>query len=206
MQPTSAAKGQDAFFRTNNSGYGTHWQAGQTNDPMEVPQYRDLVSFVCSQQFFLFLRFMYFKMKLSLIIFSFRLFQGQRDLALKNSQRTFKHQILREMREKGELDTQIYGKIKEDMASIKKQDVVPRPFPARAEELTRPENALKIGNALYTTTAMSYGQSQPAQADMPIKYFPRPEAFTSTFLGGQYSDTGLNTVATKSRLPKNWDP
>ena len=44
MQVTSAAKGQMSFFRTNNGGYGTAWEAGQTNDPTEVPQYRDLVS------------------------------------------------------------------------------------------------------------------------------------------------------------------
>lgn len=44
MQVTDAAKGQQAFFRTNNGGYGTVWEAGQTKDPMEVPQYRELVS------------------------------------------------------------------------------------------------------------------------------------------------------------------
>ena len=45
MQVTEAAKGQKAFYRSNNGGYGTTWQAGQTNDPAEVPQYRELVSF-----------------------------------------------------------------------------------------------------------------------------------------------------------------
>ena len=44
MLPTSAANGQAVFFKTNNSGYGTKWEAGQTNDPAEVPQYKDLVS------------------------------------------------------------------------------------------------------------------------------------------------------------------
>ena len=126
-------------------------------------------------------------------------------MALKNSQRTYKHQILKEMREKGELDTQIYQRIKNDMGAVKKQDVVSRQFPAQAHELTRPEPALKVGNPLYTTSSMTYGVTQPAQADMPNKYFPRPEAFTSTFLGGQFSDTGLNCASTKSRLPSNWD-
>lgn len=32
-------------------------------------------------------------------------------MALKTSQRTYKHQMLQELRERGELDTQIYGKI-----------------------------------------------------------------------------------------------
>ena len=44
MQVTDAAKGQPAFFRTNNGGYGTAWEAGRTDDPTEVPQYRELVS------------------------------------------------------------------------------------------------------------------------------------------------------------------
>ena len=49
MQVTEAAKGQGAFFKTNNSGYGVKWEAAATvtanqNDPNEVPQYRELVS------------------------------------------------------------------------------------------------------------------------------------------------------------------
>ena len=109
------------------------------------------------------------------------------------------------MREQGELDTQVYGKIKTDMTAVKKQDVVPRAFPAKAEEIKQPTHALKVGNALYTTSAMGYGQKVPASQDLPNKYFPRPEAFTSTFLGGQFNDTGLNTASTKSRTPLHWD-
>ena len=54
------------------------------------------------------------------------LFQGERELALKNSLRTYKHEMLKEMRENGELDTEIYGRIKSDMNAIKKADVIPR--------------------------------------------------------------------------------
>ena len=61
------------------------------------------------------------------------------------------------------VDAQIYGKIKQDMAAVKKVDVPPRPFPAQAAELTKPENALKVGNPLYTTSSMGYGGVQPAQ-------------------------------------------
>ena len=89
--------------------------------------------------------------------------QGDRDLALKNSQKTYKHQLLREMREKGELDTQIYAKIQHDMAQVKRQDAAPRQFPAQAEQLTKPENALRVGNPLYTTSSMNYGSTIPAQ-------------------------------------------
>ena len=52
---------------------------------------------------------------------------------------------------------------------------------------------------------MNYGNEMPQSMDMPTKYYPRPEAFTNTFLGGQFSDTGLNTTKTKSRLPTNVD-
>lgn len=38
------------------------------------------------------------------------------------------------------------------MASIKKQDVIPRDFPAKAEEMKYPPNALNIGNLLYRTS------------------------------------------------------
>ena len=90
MQVTEAAKGQQAFFRTNNGGYGTQWEAGMVNEPAEVPQYKEL---------------------------------GERNMALKNSQRTYKHQVVREMRENGEVDAQIYAKIKSDMSVAKKQEV-----------------------------------------------------------------------------------
>ena len=40
------------------------------------------------------------------------------------------------------------------MKAVKKVDVPPRAFPAQADELTKPENALKVGNPLYATSAM----------------------------------------------------
>jgi len=36
------------------------------------------------------------------------------------------------------------------------------------------------------TGNMTYGNQLPSQMDMPTKYFPRPVAFTDTFLGGQF--------------------
>ncbi len=67
-----------------------------------------------------------------------------------------------------------------------------------------PESAIKVGNPLYATSAMSYG-NQPKPQDAPNKYYPRPEAFTSTFLGGQFSDTGLNTKMTPHRVHASKD-
>ena len=74
--------------------------------------------------------------------------------------RTYKHEALKEMRENGELDTQIYGRIKYDMTQIKKQAVIPRPFPAVAEEIKHPEQALKK-NLIYQTSNQGYGAKIP---------------------------------------------
>jgi hypothetical protein len=92
------------------------------------------------------------------------------------------------MRETGQLDTQIYPRIKEDMSSVKKNEIAAaaRPFPAKQEDIKYPEPALKVGNPLYMTGNMTYGNQIPSQMDMPTKYFPRPVAFTDTFLGGQF--------------------
>ena len=59
--------------------------------------------------------------------------KGEREIALKNSLRTYKHEVLKEMRENGELDIMIYDKIKKDMSSIRKESVLPKSFPATAE-------------------------------------------------------------------------
>ena len=125
-------------------------------------------------------------------------------MALKNSKRTYKHELLKEMREKGELDPQVYGTIKENMNSVKMNAVVPRQFPSDAEQMSYPEHSLKSKNALYETSSMTYG-NKPSRQDQPTKYFPRPEAFTSTFLGGQFQDTGLNTNKTPSRVHSHYD-
>ena len=115
--------------------------------------------------------------------------------------RTFKHEALKEMRENGELDTQVYGRIKYDNAQIKREDVIPRPFPAKAENIKYPEQALKK-NLLYQTSNQSYGSKIPQTEDLPTKYFPRPESFTGTFNGGNFIDTGLNTAMDKKFVDK----
>ena len=109
------------------------------------------------------------------------------------------------MRENGELDTVVWSKIKEDMGSIKKNEVQPKEFPAKQEEIKYPEHALKIGNPLYNTSNMSYGAFVPSKMDMPTKFFPRPPEFTATFLAGKYVDNGLITVQTPSRVHASLD-
>ena len=109
------------------------------------------------------------------------------------------------MREAGELDVMVYEKIKKDMGSIRKEAVLPRSFPATAEQVKYPDHGLNIGSLLYRTSNMQYGSTKPSQQDLPTKYFPRPEAFTNHFLGGQFSDTGLNTFKTPSRVHTTYD-
>lgn len=77
--------------------------------------------------------------------------------------RTYKHEILKEMRENGELDAHIYDKIKSDMGAVKKQDVIPKPFPSSATEMKYPEHALNVGSLLYRTSNMVYGNVKPNQ-------------------------------------------
>ena len=102
------------------------------------------------------------------------------------------------MRENGELEPELYERVKHDRAQIKKQDVVPRIFPTACKDITYPEPVHKK-NLLYQTSNQAYGSTLPVEADMPTKYFPRPENFTGTFNGGMYVDTGLNTWKNKSK-------
>ena len=130
---------------------------------------------------------------------------GERDLALKHATKTMKHKILAEMREQGALDTEIYAKVKADKSAIKKQDVIPKHFPSAAEKMNYPGSALNKDNPLYQTSNNSYGKKMPSKLDFPKKYFPKNNYFTGTFLGGNFSDTGLNTFSTTSNVHKNLD-
>ena len=118
---------------------------------------------------------------------------GVRSLALNHTKKVFKHKLLAEMRENGSLDVEIYDRIKADKAAVKKQDVIPKQFPSNPEEMKYPEPVLNKGNPLYQTSNNAYGTKKPTQLDFPKKYFPKNNQFTGTFLGGNFSDTGLNT-------------
>lgn len=66
------------------------------------------------------------------------------------------------MRENGELDTEIYEKVKTDMAAAKKQTVIPKEFPGATQEMKYPDHGLNIGNLLYRTSNMGYGTTKPS--------------------------------------------
>ena len=125
-------------------------------------------------------------------------------MALKNSIRTYKHEALKAMRETGEFEPVLAEKVKHYASLIKKPEVEARSFPAKAEDVKYPGQALKK-NLVYTTANESYGSKLPVKEDMPTKYFPRPECFTGTFNGGTYIDTGLNTFKTPSKVHSNLD-
>ena len=78
-------KENNPFFRTVNGGYGTAWASHENGRNPTKAENTPQYSDI-----------------------------GQRELALKHSQRTFKHEVLKEMRENGELDSEIYGAIKEN--------------------------------------------------------------------------------------------
>jgi len=73
------------------------------------------------------------------------------------------------MRENGELDTQIYDRIKNDMNVAKKTSVIPKEFPGARDEMKYPEPGLNIGNLLYRTSNMNYGNTKPSEQDLPCK-------------------------------------
>ena len=130
---------------------------------------------------------------------------GQRDLALKHTTKTLKHKLMAEMREKGALDTDVYDRIKQDKEAVIKQDTIPKTFPSKAEEMQYPEPVLNKGNPLYITSNTLYGKSKPSTLDFPKKYFPKNNKFTGTFLGGNFTDTGLNTHSNPSKVHKAYD-
>ena len=76
------------------------------------------------------------------------------------------------MRDQGELDTQIYGKVQSDMAAVKKSHVNPKSFPVNAAEIKYPPNALNTGSLLYRTSNMNYGAQIPNAQDLPCKFLP----------------------------------
>ena len=157
------------FFRTANSGYGENWKA--TSEPGEEVKLPAKLSGVPEYKDF-----------------------GERELALNTSLKTYQHKVLAQMREDGELDSVgVYDRIKHEKDMIKKQDVVPKAFPAQGQEMKYPEPALKAVNPLWKTSSQNYGGKKPVENDMPNAYFPKNNQFTTGFLGGNFHDTGLNT-------------
>ena len=113
------------------------------------------------------------------------------------------------MRDNGELDVLVHNDIQEQKKIVKKAEAYSKVFPTKnfadqGYEIVHPQHALNVGNPLFQTSSMSYGQ-KPVKSDLPNKYFPRPPKFTETFHGGQFTDTGLNTTKTPSRVHTTYD-
>ena len=83
------------FFRTSNTGYGENWLSagGSTINPVK---HSDVP--------------VYKEI-------------GERELALGHVKAIYKHKLLQEMREQGELDTEIHKQIEEEKKLLKKLDV-----------------------------------------------------------------------------------
>ncbi len=71
------------------------------------------------------------------------------------------------MKEKGELDTEIYQKIKAEKEMIKKQDCYSKDFPSKADTVKYPEAGIKTTNPLFQTSNGGYGTSKPTEHDIP---------------------------------------
>ena len=117
--------GGNPFFRTENGGYGTQWASHESGkNPVKAENTPQYRE------------------------------AGERELALKNSQKTYKHEVLKEMRENGELDVLVYHDIKNNQNAIKRVDVSSKTFPAKVDEIKYPEQAIKVGNPLFQTSSM----------------------------------------------------
>ncbi len=178
VRPQEPAEEKAQFFRTSNRQYGENWLS-DGNDATN-PIKKDAVP-------------LYKEI-------------GERELGLGHIKRVFKHKLLAEMRENGELDEDIYeSKIKAQAKQIKKADVEPKAFPTRAEDMKYPEPVMNKGNPLYATSNTAYGGKLPTTTDTATKFYPKNTSFTSTFLGGNFADTGLNTAVNPSKVHANLD-
>ncbi len=48
------------------------------------------------------------------------------------------------------------------MGAVKKQDIIPKQFPAQADQMKYPEHGLNVGSLLYRTSNMNYGSTKPS--------------------------------------------
>ena len=79
-------------------------------------------------------------------------------------------------------------------------------FPSQADSMHYPQPSLKgHDNPIYHTSNMDYGKETPVQYEMPPKYFPISDKFSTAFSAGRVPDTTLNTFLTPSRVHKLFD-
>lgn len=79
--------------------------------------------------------------------------------------------------------------------------VIPKKFPIKEGQYKAPEYGLKIGNPLYMTSNKDYGILQPTSFEIPNRFYPRDNSYTSGF-PSNYKFDGLNTNVTYSKVHK----
>lgn len=76
----------------------------------------------------------------------------------------------------------------------------------KAEEMNYPAVGINIGdNPKYMTRNSEYGRLHPTQADLPAKYLPMNNKFSTSFVAERIPDTGLNTFKNPSRVHHLFD-
>ena len=76
-----------------------------------------------------------------------------------------------------------------------------RNFPVKPGAYKYPERGLdKKINPLYMTNYMNCGRLLPSKFEVPTKYFPRDNSYTTEFIGGMYKYEGLNTAYSFSNV------
>ena len=76
-----------------------------------------------------------------------------------------------------------------------------KPFPVKPGEYKYPQRGLdKEPNPLYETNYMNYGKLHPSKFEIPNKFHPKDNKYTSEFIGGMFKYEGLNTAYSYSNV------
>jgi hypothetical protein len=79
-------------------------------------------------------------------------------------------------------------------------------YPSKAASMHYPQPSLKGHDSpIYQTANMEYGKEKPTQYELPPKYFPISDKFSTAFSAGRVPDTTLNTFPTPSRVHRLFD-
>jgi alkylated DNA repair dioxygenase AlkB len=79
-------------------------------------------------------------------------------------------------------------------------------FPVKADTIRYPQSEMRgADNPLYWTSNRDYGRMKPSEFELPNKFHPLDNKFSSAFNAGRDHDTTLNTFLTPSRVHTNFD-
>jgi len=92
-------------------------------------------------------------------------------------------------------------KLSKQTDKVLSSDVIPKNFPARAEDTEYPESAKRgSDNPLYGTSSQSYGYEPPMAHQISDRFFPSDSKHTQSYVDLKPRYTGLVTKPTYSKV------